>query len=305
MDRVSVFIHDRAMFGGYPSQADVAILERYGARHFVDLTTPDDKIGSRYTTNYNRIAHPIRDNTCPSRSQRKAFATLITRLADLVLNMCAGELVYIHCKGGHGRSGTVVAALVAYIYGVSGDRAINYTGLCHRQRPSMKEKWRRLGSPNTPSQKRFVRSVTLPIYICSNNDTPFRPTTGTQFLLVLAAQKAYQHIVANDHGSSRLRTYPPRYPMLCGVLSLPVHGDGDGREDMTTSALYTNLVETFREEPDMYHALCETGIQPIYDLSFQANTVGECLMHIRANIFRGVDIHRADPVDNGAPSVRA
>ena len=40
-----------------------------------------------------------------------------------------GEIVYIHCLGGHGRTGTISIPLMTLLYGISADEAtkkVNY-----------------------------------------------------------------------------------------------------------------------------------------------------------------------------------
>ena len=57
------------------------------------------------------------------------------------------ECVYVHCWGGHGRTGTIIALLLAQLYGVDAERALHLTGLFHRQRVNRKSK-----SPQTRAQ---------------------------------------------------------------------------------------------------------------------------------------------------------
>ena len=56
----------------------------------------------------------------------------IPRLAAKVATQ--SECVYVHCMGGHGRTGTIVALLLAQLYGVSAKRALELTALFHQQR---------------------------------------------------------------------------------------------------------------------------------------------------------------------------
>ena len=39
----------------------------------------------------------------------------------------AGERLYIHCWGGHGRTGTLVATMLARLYSLSCSSALRYT----------------------------------------------------------------------------------------------------------------------------------------------------------------------------------
>jgi len=72
--------------------------------------------------------------------------------------------MYIHCKGGHGRAGLVVATLLSYIYNISPEESLRLTSSYHSTREIMKDKWRKLGSPQTAQQKNFVYHFCKPIY---------------------------------------------------------------------------------------------------------------------------------------------
>ncbi|KAG1667516.1 hypothetical protein FOA52_013706 [Chlamydomonas sp. UWO 241] len=61
---------------------------------------------------------PIEDGGVPSQD---ALAKL---LDDLKARLAAGEVLYVHCAGGKGRSGTVTSALLAAVYGISADEAL-------------------------------------------------------------------------------------------------------------------------------------------------------------------------------------
>jgi hypothetical protein len=43
---------------------------------------------------------------------------------QLLLLLCPGEKLYIHCWGGRGRAGTVGACLLGYAYGLSAQEAL-------------------------------------------------------------------------------------------------------------------------------------------------------------------------------------
>ena len=62
--------------------------------------------------------------------------------------------MYVHCWGGHGRTGTVVALLLAFLYNLGADRALHLTELFHSQRVN-----RRSRSPQTRAQFDQVRRL--------------------------------------------------------------------------------------------------------------------------------------------------
>lgn len=108
----SYVVADRLLAGEYPGSADAGSAERRlrafaadGVTTFVDLTHPADALAPYehlLPERGRRIAHPIVDlgtTTVPH----------MTRiLDDLDAALAAGEVVYVHCWGGVGRTGTVV-----------------------------------------------------------------------------------------------------------------------------------------------------------------------------------------------------
>lgn len=67
--------------------------------------------------------------------------------------------VYIHCRGGHGRSAMIAAIVIAIVNNdISANDALLVVFGAHQSRKVMKPKWRFLGAPQTRSQKEFVRS---------------------------------------------------------------------------------------------------------------------------------------------------
>jgi hypothetical protein len=53
---------------------------------------------------------------------------------NLKQKLCDGEKLYIHCRGGHGRTGTVVAILLYILYNIEPTDAFNYIQFAHDQR---------------------------------------------------------------------------------------------------------------------------------------------------------------------------
>jgi ribA/ribD-fused uncharacterized protein len=162
MDRASYFIKDRAIFGSFPTQEAVDELENKGVKFFVNLTHNYEKKITPYVTNHNYITFPISDHRVPQ--DWKNFACFIIRISDIILSLKAGELLYIHCKGGHGRSGVVVACLLCHIFTMTPEQALEQTTKSHSRRSVMREKWRKLGSPQTFQQKNFVRKFFDPLH---------------------------------------------------------------------------------------------------------------------------------------------
>ena len=171
MDNSSYFIKNRALFGSFPTKDSVLELEDHGVRYFVDLTdiTKEKKI-SAYITKYTYINYSIDDHSIPN--DILSFSTFILKISNIIKKLNQDERVYIHCRGGHGRSGLVVACILCYIFDLSPQESLNYTTKCHSHRKNMRDRWRKLGSPQSYNQKKFVYKFFEPIFFYRYNKNP-------------------------------------------------------------------------------------------------------------------------------------
>lgn len=161
MDRCSYFIKDKALFGSFPTQSAVEELENEGVRYFIDLTQENESKTTKYITKYTYINYPIEDRCVPT--DWVGFARFLALVSKIIHNLPEKNIVYIHCRGGHGRSGVVVSALLCNIFNITAKEALEITNECHNQRVVMREKWRKIGSPQTKSQKLFIYKFFEPI----------------------------------------------------------------------------------------------------------------------------------------------
>lgn len=167
MENCSYFLNNKAYFGSYPTQENIDILEEHGVRTFVDLTFSNESKITPYKTKYLYISFPIHDNLIPN--DDSLFIKLIHRLCYIILNTSPEHKIYIHCKGGHGRSGIIVSCLVCILMNMNSYEAINYTSKCHNNRKNMRLKWRGIGSPQTKQQKMFVHRICSDLEINDSN----------------------------------------------------------------------------------------------------------------------------------------
>lgn len=163
MDKSNYFIRDTARFGAYPTQSEVEELENIGTRYFLDLTNGREQNTYEYFTNYNYENFPIKDGCVPDDIVK--FSNLIIRYGEIIENLEPGEKLYIHCRGGHGRSGLVSACLLSHIYNISAENAMYITTRGHCSRKSLSEKWRTLSSPQSRKQRMFVLNYFKPQYL--------------------------------------------------------------------------------------------------------------------------------------------
>ena len=154
MDRCSYFIKNTAIFGGYPDQNTVNEFEELGVKYFIDLTFNTESKITPYTTKYTYINYPIMDHYIPTDLYQ--FSRFILKVSKIIQELEAETKIFIHCRGGHGRAGVVISCLLCNIFNLSPKESLEYTNKCHSKRLVMKEKWRKIGSPQTFLQKRFV-----------------------------------------------------------------------------------------------------------------------------------------------------
>lgn len=154
------FIPGQCLFGAYPSQDQIEELEAWGMNIIVDLTKHDEKNIKKYQTNARVIHFPISDNNIPENKDQ--FFRLVTCIEQHIRQ---GKKIYIHCKGGHGRSGVLVSALLCHIYKLTPIDAFRKTSEYHSKRPiharrsKMNDYWKRKGSPQTVQQKQFIHDL--------------------------------------------------------------------------------------------------------------------------------------------------
>jgi ribA/ribD-fused uncharacterized protein len=304
MDRSSYFIKNRAIFGSFPTQESVEELEAEGVRYFVNLTHDHEKKITPYTTKYEYISYPIIDCNVPRDWQ--SFARFIIRISDIIKGLKLGELLYIHCKGGHGRSGVVVASLLCYMFGMSAADALEQTTKSHGKRSVMREKWRKLGSPQTYHQKSFVHKFfnQLNFYRAYKNghtagfsNFTSHPVSIEGFGSFPTAEAAIQAYKNQDDHKYVSRQESARTPVISKNIGRKTTLRPDWirvREEL----MYKVVKAKFEQHPELFKNLLNTGLRPIVqhtrgdhfwgdggDGSGQ-NKLGKVLMRLREHYYR-------------------
>ena len=165
MNYCSYFIKDKALFGSYPSLESAQELYSHNVNVFIDLTTDEEKttLDDYYNSidNITYLNYPINDRKTPTNIS--TFSSFVIKIYEILKNI-GDNKIYIHCKGGHGRAGIVVACLLCLIHKIPPEKSLDMTTQFHSHRKEMRNKWRTIGSPQTHKQKVFVIKICKPLY---------------------------------------------------------------------------------------------------------------------------------------------
>jgi len=161
ISKLSKVIDDRLYFGGYPSKQLFEWMMQDKFTHFIDLTTDHERnlLQFRYdkdmTFEGNQpviINLPIRDNSIPC--DNDLFKTLLRDTYEILKKK--DTKIYVHCKGGHGRSGMMIACLLVYMFDIPSNKSLGLTTLFHSERVHTREKWKYAKCPQTYKQRKYV-----------------------------------------------------------------------------------------------------------------------------------------------------
>ena len=156
-DWISCLISNSVYFGAYPTPDMIDILKEKEFTHIINLTE------NEYPHNDSSIKfihYPIIDHSIPEDPM-----TYCKLIYDLKLLVLTGNKLYIHCRGGHGRSGMLSASLWFVSNSIKIDEAIEYVNKCHTNRVVLREKWRGRKFPFNYKQFIFLQRMHKCIYI--------------------------------------------------------------------------------------------------------------------------------------------
>lgn len=162
------FIENKALFGSYPGPDDIKYLESIGVKYFVDLTEINKLEPYNISENSTFIKFSIPDMKIPI--DYIHFSSFIVYIEHIIKNLKDNQKIYVHCRGGNGRVGIVVACLLMrYHTHLSVLDALQLTSKYHSERKNLKLKWKLIGSPQTIAQKNYVIKMFTPF--CFSRET--------------------------------------------------------------------------------------------------------------------------------------
>ncbi len=154
LDDFTAAIDDKLYFGKYPTQEEANLLLENDFEVYVDLTTADEVTWAPY-----KLAKGVIKMTCPlvDRTPDAVDNTVFLNTIKEIIRYYRGDRkIYIHCRGGHGRSAVVAAIVIAHLKNTSPSGALKLVKTAHSHRKIMEAKWRKMGAPQTKAQKDFV-----------------------------------------------------------------------------------------------------------------------------------------------------
>ena len=157
-------LNDKLYFGPFPNQLmiDRLISEKFDV--IVNLTESHEEILYDVKKQLKYIHFPIKDNTPPN--DIHMYCSFITRLKYEYLN---GSKIYIHCRGGHGRSGMVSVSLIYSILSYDLRQSIEFVNTSHHNRTNLRPKWKKRKSPFNYDQFLFLSKLHKNIYVNMNH----------------------------------------------------------------------------------------------------------------------------------------
>ena len=290
MERASYFIKDTALFGSFPTQDAVNTLEKMGVKYFIDLTVENERGTKKYKTKYNYIKFPITDHQVPANILE--FSLFIIKLSNILYTLNDDEKIYIHCKGGHGRAGIVVSSLLCYIFEMSPKNALSYTSIYHSQRKQMRDKWRKIGSPQNKLQKNFVKFLCRFIYIEQDSrtvgfslDSPYKIEIKDigEFPTATAAYQMFK-CPDNEEYILKQKNSPTAKFSIKLATEISIRPDW---HKVKYDLLYKVQEAKFTKYSSLHSNLLKTGLSPLISSS-KNNLLGKVLVNLRLNYYKNI-----------------
>jgi ribA/ribD-fused uncharacterized protein len=269
MEKSNYFYKDRCLFGAYPTQKEIEDLENYNVRLFVNLTTEEENL-YEYKSKYDIIKFPINDRDIPIDNYN--FILLILFLENFVKEI-KNSKIYIHCKGGHGRSAMVSACLLCRLESIDPDKAIEIISESHSRRKNLKDKWKNKIFPNSRNQRYYLKKIFSPLYFskCFKNSEKNGLSNFSDHKVDIPgigifpnSESAY-YALRNPYDKEyidKLKTSKnPRIAKYIGEHYLEIHGNIEDEKKIEN--MYKILKLKFNQNEDIKRKLLSTAFRSI------------------------------------------
>ena len=279
---------DNIYFGAYPTQSMIdKVIAAFPNAYIVNLTQ-DKECLEGYTTPPGKfLSFPIRDNGTPAQD--------ILTFTKFLARVSSQDTLFIHCKGGHGRSSMIAACVLCYKFRYEPEEALNIVMRAHRQRKILSERWRSRALCMHLCQRNFVYDTFLPVFIKktykygnynSFNSYSFHPIKyrGHTFHCVEVLYQALKDFDNEDY-LTKLLNINERFAYLAKNIGEEHFIAGEelwtARRHEIMKFVYALKLEQY---PQIKEFLMSTGAAPIIDISrncHYGNLVGEVLWDLR------------------------
>lgn len=152
-----------AYFGGYPSKSEfMTLINELNIQSFIDFTTLKERKNLLYNYEFDLVNMENRDyiNFCILDNKTPTCTPSFLRLIASISNKIKdGIPIYIHCKGGHGRSTLFVACILIYINSYELNTSLENTKIFHKNRKNLKEKYKNIEVPQCQCQRKYISDI--------------------------------------------------------------------------------------------------------------------------------------------------
>jgi protein-tyrosine phosphatase len=150
--RCNWIVANNILVGAEPIRDTLNGLLKVPIRYFIDLTDNDTSYEAKLPQNVTIHRFPIRKGFAPNKSRFR-------KIVDLILNLLNDNkgVIYIHCRGGHGRTGVVAAAIIGIIFKCKASEDIRYVELCRETRIDKSRNF--IPTPETNKQAEAVLRI--------------------------------------------------------------------------------------------------------------------------------------------------
>lgn len=249
--------YGNSYFGSYPTTECIQLLYDQHFDYMINLTVFQEKNLIQYKDPPIKVLYyPIKDNNVPQNWEN--FSYLVVWLSKQIEQ---GKRIFIHCKGGHGRSCLLITCIIYYLSDrMNAREAIEHTVYIHNQRTDMSIRWKGIKSPFSKSQYIFLYKFLNPICILKSYNTGYQAGfSGSSLFEIAVDSNIYSNL---DAAFQALRTTSDsEYELMLKLTKIK-----------------------FDLHPELQYNLLITSIRKIYDYSryaFKDNLIGKCLMEIR------------------------